>query len=83
MDISAKIYFIKNSNGYKVVTNQCFTENKTVINGKTVQIYRWISQPRFTSLKNHLLQDAAFGGDCLTQVKILKIAIVGLKNEFW
>ena len=27
--------------------------------------------------------DAAFGADCLTPFRILKIVIVGLKNAFW
>ena len=29
------------------------------------------------------LRDAAFGADCLTPFRILKIIIAGLKNEFW
>ena len=33
--------------------------------------------------KIHPLRDAAFGADCLTSVKILKILTVGLKNGFW
>ena len=32
--------------------NQSFTKNKAVINGKTVQIYGLVSQPRFTISKN-------------------------------
>ena len=32
----------------KMFINQSFTENKAVINGKTVQIFSSISQPRFT-----------------------------------
>ena len=32
--------------------NQSFTKNKAVISGKTIQIYGWISQPRFTISKN-------------------------------
>ena len=52
-----------------------------MINGKTVQIYGSIlSQPRFTISKIHPLRDAAFGADCLTPLKILKIVMVGLKN---
>ena len=30
-----------------------------------------------------LLRDAAFGADCLTPLRILKIITVGLKNGFW
>ena len=33
--------------------------------------------------KIHPLRDAAFGADCLTPFRILKIIIVGLKNGFW
>ena len=29
------------------------------------------------------LRDAAFGEDCLTSIKILKIITVGPKNGFW
>ena len=29
------------------------------------------------------LRDAAFGPDCLTPFRILKIVTVGLKNGFW
>ena len=65
----------------KMFINQSFTKIKAVINGETVQI--WISQPRFTISKVHTLRDAAFGADCLTSFKILKITIVGLKNGFW
>ena len=36
----------------KMFINQSFAKNKTVINGKTVQIYGWISQSRFTISKN-------------------------------
>ena len=64
-------------------SNQSFTESKAVINGETVQIYRSISQPRFNISKIHPLRDAAFGADCLTPFRILKIIIVGLKNGFW
>ena len=32
--------------------------------------------------KLHPLRDAAFGADCLTSLKILKIVTVGLKNGF-
>ena len=31
----------------------------------------------------HPLRDAAFGADCLTPFRILKIIIVDLKNGFW
>ena len=52
------------------------------MNGKTVQIYGWIAQPRYQKI--HPLRDAAFGADCLTSsYKILKIITVGLKNGFW
>ena len=33
--------------------------------------------------KIHPLRDAAFGADCLTPFKILKIIIVSLNNGFW
>ena len=33
--------------------------------------------------KIHPLRDAAFGADCLTSFKILRIVTVGLKNGFW
>ena len=33
--------------------------------------------------KIHPLRDAAFGADCLTRLRILKIITVGLKNGFW
>ena len=61
--------------------NQSFTKTKALINGKTVQIYGWISQPRFTISKIHPLRDAAFGADCLTPFRILKIMRVGLKMD--
>ena len=50
----------------KMFINQYFTKNKAVINGKTVQIYGWISQPRFAISKNRSVTSAAFGADCLT-----------------
>ena len=37
--------------GKTINTNKFFTVNKAVINGKMVQIYRLISQPRFTISK--------------------------------
>ena len=52
-----------------------------MIIGKTAQIYGWISQPRFTVSKIHPLRDAAFGADCLTSLKILKIITVDLKMD--
>ena len=67
----------------KIFINQSFTKNKAVINGKKVQIYGCISQPRFTISKIHMLRDAAFGADCLTPLRILKIIAVGLKNGYW
>ena len=33
--------------------------------------------------KIHPLQDAAYGADCLTHFRILKIIIESLKNRFW
>ena len=33
--------------------------------------------------KIHPLRDAAFGADCLTYFKILKIITVGLRNGCW
>ena len=44
-------------------TNQSFTENKDMIIEETVQIYRWIYQPRFALSKIHPLQDAVFDAD--------------------
>ena len=67
----------------KMFVNQSFTKDKAVINGKTVQTYRWISQLRFTFQKIYPLQDTAFGADCLPPFRILKIITVGLKNGFW
>ena len=64
----------------KMFINQSFTKNKAVINGKTVQICEWISQPRFTVSKIHPLRDVAFGADCSTPLRILKIITVGLKH---
>ena len=61
-------------------TNQPFIENKAAINGETVQIYRWISQPKMTYRKIRPLRDAASDVDCLTPFKILKIIALGLKN---
>ena len=62
-------------------TNQSFTENKTVINGETIQICCSISQQRINILKIHPLRDVAFGEDCLTPFRISKIIIVGLKMD--
>ena len=49
----------------KGVYESLFTENKALINVKTVQIYQWISQQRLIYQKIHLLEDAAFDADCL------------------
>ena len=65
----------------KMFINQSITKNKSVIDGKTVQIYGWISQPTFTITKIHSLRDAAFGADCLTPLKTLKMITVGLKMD--
>ena len=57
MDISAKIYFIINSIRYKMVTNESFTENQTVVNGKW---YKYIDGYLSRDLlyhKLHPLQD--------------------------
>ena len=62
--------------------NQSFTKNRTVINGKTVQIYGWISEPDLLCQKIHPLRDATFGADCLTPLTIFEIVTVGLKNGF-
>ena len=64
----------------KVFINQSFTKNKAVISGKTVQIYGWISQPRFTISKNPSFTRCSIGAECLTPLSILKIITVGLKN---
>ena len=52
-----------------------------MINGESLQICCSISQPRFNVSKLHPLRDAAFGADCLTPFRILKIIIVGLKMD--
>ena len=62
-------------------TNQSNTESKSVINGETAQIYCSICQPRFNMSKIYPLRDAAFGADCLTSFRTLKIIIVGLKMD--
>ena len=36
----------------RMFINQSIAKNKAVINGKTVQIYEWISQPRFIISKH-------------------------------
>ena len=36
----------------KMFINQSFNKNNAVINGKTVQIYEWVCQVRFTIKKN-------------------------------
>ena len=64
----------------KTFINQSFSK-KAVINGKMAQIYGWISQPRFTMSKIHLLRDTTFGEDCLSALRILKIITVGLKMD--
>ena len=81
---SAKLHNIERSQIAigKMVTNQSFTEHEAVVNGETVQIYCSISQPRFYQ-KIHPSRDAAFGIDCLTPFRILKIIIESLKNGFW
>ena len=63
-----------------MLINQSFTKNKAVINGKTVQIYGYLSRDLLYQ-KIHLLRDAAFGEDCLGSFKILKIVTVGLKMD--
>ena len=72
---------LDSNRGRCLSVDQSFTDNKAVINGKTVQIYGWISQPRFTVLKIRPLGEAAFVADCLTSFKILKIITVGLKID--
>ena len=60
-------------------TNHFFTENKTVINGETVQyVVPYLSRDLIYQ-KIHPLRSAAFGADCLIPFRILKIIIVGLK----
>ena len=56
--------------------------NKAVINGETVQnAVPYLSRDLIYQ-ENHPLRDAVFSADCLTSFRILKITIVGLKNEF-
>ena len=45
-------------------------------------IWMDISAEIYYIKKSHPLRDAAFGADCLTSFKILKIITVGLKNGF-
>ena len=61
--------------------NQSFIKNKAVINGTNIWVD--ISAEIYYLKKIHPLRDAAFGTDCLTSFKILKIITVGLKNGFW
>ena len=63
----------------KIFLNQPFSENKTVINGETIQIYCPYISRDLIYQKLHPLRDAAFGADCFTPFRILKIVIVGLK----
>ena len=62
---------------------QSFTKDKVTcdkwINGTIILMD--ISQPRFTTAKIHSLRDAAFGVDCLTPLRTLKIVTVGLKMD--
>ena len=44
-------------------SNRTFTENKAVINVKTVHIRCFISQPRLHISKLHPLRDVAFDAD--------------------
>ena len=64
-------------------TNQSFTENKAVINGETVQIYMvpYLNRDLIYQ-KIHLLRDAAFGPDCLTPNRSLRIIMVDLKMDY-
>ena len=60
----------------KVFTNQSFTENRAVINGKW---YKYIDEHLSRDLlhqKLHPLRDAAFDADCLTPLRILKIITI-------
>ena len=50
-----------------------------MISGKKVQIYGWISQPRFTISKIHPLRDEALSANCITPLRILKTITIGLK----
>ena len=65
----------------KTFTNQSFPKNKAVINGETVQIYRWISAPRFDISKNPFVRRCSNFKDCLTPLRILKCIGVGLKMD--
>ena len=63
--------------------NQSFTKNKAVINGKRNKYMDGHLGRDLLHKKICPLRDAAFGADCLTPFRILKIATVGLKNGFW
>ena len=66
----------------KMFINQSFAKSKPVINGKTVQIYGWLSQPRFTISKNQSVTRCSVWCRLLNIFKILKIVTVGLNNGF-
>ena len=60
--------------------NQSFTKNKAVMNGKTVQTYEQISQPRFTTLLVLIFAGTNFRGDRIDH--ILRVLIfANLPNQ--
>ena len=65
----------------KVFINQSFTKNKAVIDGKWYKYMDGYPSQDLLYQKIYPLPDAAFGADCLTSFKILKI-IISLKNGF-
>ena len=54
-----------------------------VINGKNCTNTWMDITAEIYYIKIHPSRDAAFGADCLTPLRILKIITVGLKNGFW
>ena len=61
---------------------QSFTKNKAVINGTRYKYMVGYLSRDLLYQKIHPFRDAAFGADCLTSPKILKITIVGLKMDY-
>ena len=67
----------------KMFINQSFTKNKAVINRKRYKYMDGYLSRDLLYQKIHPLRGAAFGANCLTSFKILKVVTVGLKNGFW
>ena len=67
----------------KMFIYQSFAKNKAVINEKRYKYMNGYLSRDLLYQNIHPLRDAAFGADCLTSFKILKIITVDLKNGFW